>query len=155
MKSFVEQSERHYVSVPRLHLWSRIYIILCLAYVCVPCVLCLVRLCNCVFRILWLYIILLRVLVSFFYHFFSHYYYYFRMIFPCLLLFTFLSFLRFLFLSLFLILSLNDFRARSLITLSPHSHARTHAPSHTVLRTLTEFYYFFLNLLSTRTLVLV
>lgn len=28
MKSFVEQSERHYVSVPRHHLWSRIYIIL-------------------------------------------------------------------------------------------------------------------------------
>lgn len=55
----------------------------------------------------------------------------------------------------FLILSLNDFRARSLITLSPHSHTRTHALTHTILRTLTVFYLFFFNLLSTCTLVLV
>lgn len=52
MKSFVEQSERHYVSVPRHHLWSRIYIILrvlvfliyvaCMYLYAFPCV------CTCV-----------------------------------------------------------------------------------------------------------
>lgn len=58
MKSFVEQSERHYVSVPRHHLWSRIYIILrvlvfhiCRVYVSVCISMCLhvcVRLYMCV-----------------------------------------------------------------------------------------------------------
>lgn len=55
MKSFVEQSERHYVSVPRHHLWSRIYIILrvlvfhiCCVYVSVCISICL-RVSGCVY----------------------------------------------------------------------------------------------------------
>lgn len=54
MKSFVEQSERHYVSVPRHHLWSRIYIILrvlvfhiCRVYVSVCISMCL-HVCGCI-----------------------------------------------------------------------------------------------------------
>lgn len=65
MKSFVEQSERHYVSVPRHHLWSRIYIILRVPVcrIC-PCMWmyvlgcrCPLRVCTCVWNVMQLQVV--------------------------------------------------------------------------------------------------
>lgn len=109
---------------------------ICVCPVCInalsDCVIVYSGFCGCI-------IILLRVLVSFFLSFISHYYYYFHMIFPCLLIFTFLSFLRFLFLFFSYSLTQRFSRAISHHTFSPlarsdsHSHSHCFAHSHRVL----------------------
>lgn len=93
----------------------------------------------------------------FFYHLFHIIYYYFHMIFPCLLPFTFLSFLRFLFLFFSYSLTQRFSRAISHHTFSPLARSDSRSHSHYFCALSPCFIYFFLllNLPSTCTLVLV